>query len=142
MADKIHVKILTAEKTLFEDDAGMVTAPGLEGEFGVLPGHISFIGALDVGVLQVKSSPKVETPENLYAIHGGFLKVADDAVLVLATAAETQNDIDPDRAKRARERAEERLRSRDEKIDRVRAEAALKRALVRLRIASNRWMEA
>ncbi len=142
MADRIHIRILTAEKTLYERDAGMIVAPGVEGEFGVMPEHMPFISALDSGSLQIKSGLKAEEPEEVYAIHGGFLQVNENDVLVLATAAEPKDEIDVERAKRSRERAEERLQSRGEKIDRVRAEAALKRALVRLRVASNRWMEA
>lgn len=142
MADKLHIKIITADKTLCDRDTGMVIAPGVVGEFGVLPGHMPFISVLDTGTLEIKSGPKSEAPEDAYAVHGGFLQVNEDEVLVLATAAEQKEKIDVERAKRAQARAEERLSGHKEKeFDKARAEAALKRAIVRLRIAETRPSE-
>jgi len=142
MGDKLHVKILTAEKTLCDCEAGIVVAPGWEGEFGVLPEHISFLCALDIGVLEIKSAPNAEKADAVYAVHGGFLQVHDDDVLILATAAEAKEAIDIERARRAHARAEERLKDRGkEGLDIERAEAALKRAFVRLALAEGRWFE-
>jgi len=143
MADKLRIKILTAEKTICDREAGQVVAPGWEGEFGILPDHSPFICALQTGYLEIRSGHKsVEPPEAVYAVHGGFMRIYKDDVLILATAAESKGDIDADRAHKAQQRAEEKLKDRARAdIDFIRAEAALKRALIRLRIHSGRQHE-
>jgi len=142
MADRLHIKILTAEKILCDRDAAMVVAPAWEGEMGILPEHTPFLCALDTGVLRIKDEPGPGSKEEVYAIHGGFLRVYEDDILILATAAERRDAIDLERAKRAKERAEERLQKRDRpELDVERAEAALRRAFIRLQVAEGRWME-
>jgi F-type H+-transporting ATPase subunit epsilon len=143
MADTLHIKIITAEKTVCDREAAMVIAPAWEGEMGILPEHAAFLCALDSGILKIKTDPKAERPDKVYAVHGGFLRVNNDDILVLATACEPKDAIDADRAKKAKARAEERLKNRDNaEIDAERAEAALKRAVVRLAVAEDSWLEA
>ena len=141
--DKIKLKILTAKGIVEEGEYDKVVAPGCVGEFGVLPGHISFATPLDVGVLRAGRAVGEEDEsqqDSTFAIHGGFCEVQDDNVLVLAVAAEPREKIDPDRAKRAEERARERLSERSrEDIDFDRAEIALKRAIMRLEVHSGEF---
>ena len=132
--DRISLKIMTAGGVMEEGDYYKVVAEGVGGCFGVLPGHISFITPLVPCVLRASRGCSEEEGEDvLFAVHGGFCEVHDDRVLVLATTAEKREEIDETRAKRAEDRARERLENRSrEGVDFVRAEAALKRALVRL----------
>ena len=133
--DTISLKIMTASGVMEEGEYHKINAEGAGGCFGILPGHISFITPLVPCVLHaVRGLEEDEIEEELFAVMGGFFEVHDDRALVLATAAEHSDKIDEARAKRAEERARERLTDRArEDIDFVRAEAALERALVRLR---------
>jgi F-type H+-transporting ATPase subunit epsilon len=142
MADKLHIKILTAEKVLCDREAAMVIAPAYLGEMGILPEHIAFLCALDTGVLRIKEESIPNSREEVYAVHGGFLRVYEDDILILATAAERRDAINLARAKKSKARAEERLQKRDlPEMDAERAEASLKRADVRMTVAEGRWME-
>ncbi|MFH1550976.1 MAG: F0F1 ATP synthase subunit epsilon [Planctomycetota bacterium] len=135
--DRLKLKILTAEGVIEEGEYDKVVAPGYVGQFGVLPGHIAFITPLDVG--EVKATPPggEGASEKTFAVHGGFCEVQENNVLVLATAAEPKEEIDAERAKRAEQRARDRLSDRKkDDIDTARAETALKRALVRLQVHS------
>lgn len=124
----LAVTVLTPEKTVLETDSvEYLVAPGLEGDVGVLPGHVSFVTSLQVGPVWVDDDP--------YAVSGGLLEVVNDRVKILAQTAEHRDKIDKARAKRARQRAEDRLRSKEAGIDMARVEAALARALNRLRVA-------
>jgi F-type H+-transporting ATPase subunit epsilon len=103
------------------------------GEFGVLPNHISFLSTLVAGEMSYKQGPNKRT----LAVNGGYAEVLDNVMTVLAPAAEFADEIDIARAQRAKERAEKTLAelNREEKDWEI-AEAALKRALVRLQVAS------
>jgi F-type H+-transporting ATPase subunit epsilon len=131
MADKILLEVVTPEKTLLKEMVDIVVAPGEEGEFGVLPNHIPFLSKLKVGELRFR----IGTATRSIAIMGGFAEVLPDHVTVLATAAEEATQIDVIRAKAARERAERRLREAKDRYEFTRAQAALQRALARLRIS-------
>ena len=109
-----------------------VVAPGIEGYFGVLPGHAPFLTTLGIGELTYRQG----RDERHLAIAGGFAEVRNDKVIILADTAEAPEDIDRARAERARDRAETRLSGRtQEEIDYVRASAALAKALTRLQVA-------
>jgi F-type H+-transporting ATPase subunit epsilon len=134
MADKILLEVVTPEKTLLKEMVDIVVAPGEEGEFGVLPNHIPFLSKLKVGELRFR----IGATTRFIAIMGGFAEVLPDHVTVLATAAEEATQIDVIRAKAARERAERRLREVKDRYEFTRAQAALQRALARLRVAERR----
>lgn len=134
MADKILLEVVTPEKTLLKEMVDIVVAPGEEGEFGVLPNHIPFLSKLKVGELRFR----IGAATRFIAIMGGFAEVLPDHVTVLATAAEEATQIDVIRAKAARERAERRLREVKDRYEFTRAQAALQRALARLRVAERR----
>lgn len=128
----LQLEIVTPEKTVVSADVDMVTCPGSEGEFGVLPHHISLLSSLKIGPLRYKND---DTEETVF-ISGGFVDVNANKCSVLAESAEKAEDIDIARAEAARDRAEKRLAERREDLDELRAEAALQRAIMRLKISS------
>lgn len=134
MADKIFLEIVTPEKKVLSETVDIVVAPGEEGEFGALPNHIPFLSKLKVGELRFR----VGNSTKYVAIMGGYAEVLPDRVTILATAAEEATDIDVIRARAARERAERRLKEAKDRYEFAVAQAALQRALARLRIAEKK----
>lgn len=130
----IHVDIVTAERTVFSDDVEMVTAPGIDGELGILPRHARLLTALQVGELRIKKGDE----EILMAIGGGFMDVTPDRVVILADSAERAEEIDEARAEAARQRAERLMSQKLSDMDFARAEAALRRSLIRLKVVERR----
>lgn len=130
----IHCDVVTVERSVFSDDVDMVIAPGIEGELGILPRHAPLLTALSYGELRISKGPE----EYILAIGGGFLEVRPDRVVVLADAAEHAEEIDVTRAEEARRRAAEQLALKPFDADLIRAEAALRRAETRLRVARRR----
>ena len=131
MAEPIKLEVVTPDKLVLSENVDIVIAPGTEGEFGVLRNHIPFLSTLSEGELRYRQGKEL----HYLAVAGGFAEVLPDKVTVLAESAEVAREIDIDRAQRARERAEKRLaEGRRADLDHVRAEAALRRALVRLRV--------
>ena len=135
MAENIFLEVVTPQKAVVSEEAQIVVAPGSEGEFGVLRGHTTFLTSLKVGTLRYKDS---SGKERYLFVNGGFAEVLPNKVTLLAESAERRSQIDVDRARKAKERAEKRLSAASADVDMVRAEAALKRALHRLDIASVR----
>lgn len=136
MAGPIRLEIVTPEKIVVSENAQIVMAPGVLGEFGVLIGHTPFLTALKAGAVRYTD---VQGHEHLVFVSGGFAEALPDRVTVLAESAERRRDIDIERARAALERAQKRLaeqRSKEE-FDFVRAQAALQRALTRLRVAEH-----
>jgi F-type H+-transporting ATPase subunit epsilon len=112
----------------------IVTAPGVEGEFGVLANHAPFLSAIKTGTLVFKQDKR----EKFLMVSSGFAEVSNNKVTVLVERAEFGHDIDVNRALRAKERAEERLaqaQAHAEDLDRIRAEVALQRAVARITVA-------
>lgn len=132
MAEKLlQVDVVTPERTVVSEEAEIVVAPGYLGEFGVLFNHIPFLAQLQPGELRYRKGTAVE----YLSVSGGYAEVLPTKVTVLATSAERARDIDLERARAARQRAEERLRERQEGVDFARAEAALRRAIARISVA-------
>jgi len=131
--DKLHLEVVTPARVVLEKDVDSVVAPGSEGEFGVLPGHVSFLSGIVPGELRYTAGSEKEA----LSVTTGFAEVFSNKVSILVDAAERAPEIDVERAKKAMERAKERLsRDRsDKEIDFARAEAALRRAVARLKIA-------
>ena len=128
----LALEICTLDRAPARYDVAEVTVPGVMGIFVVLPGHAPLLSNLEIGPLTalLPDGGKVS-----FAVNGGFAQVLDDHVLILAKTAESESDIDVERAERARNRAEERIKKPSESIDIARAEVALKRALTRLTVA-------
>lgn len=136
MAENIHLEIVTPEKRVVSEPAKIVMAPGTLGEFGVLAGHTPFMTSLKTGAVRYEDSSGTERQ---VFVSGGFAEALPDKVTILADAAERRRDIDIERAKAAKIRAEERLaREHDEKLDYTRARAALLRAVQRIALAETR----
>ena len=132
----IKLDIVTVERLVYSDDVDMVVAPGSEGVLGILPRHAPVLTTLSPGELIVRKQGEDELS---FAIGGGFMDVQPDKVTVLADAAERAEEIDINRAKAARERAENLLKSGGLSLDELaRAEAAIRRAVVRMKLASKR----
>lgn len=132
MAGEMSLRIITPEATLMQGiktDAVVVPVP--EGQLGILYNHAPMVSSLGLGVLRYKQGAQTKK----IAVNGGFLELSNNQITILADTAEEAESIDIARAKEAKDRAERRLRERDAKMDRVRAEAALRRAINRLRIA-------
>ncbi len=131
MAGNIKLEIVTPSKSVVDDDAQIIVAPGTLGEFGVMIGHTPFLSSLKVGAIRYKDKGGTE---RVIFVSGGFAEVLPDKVTILAESAERRKDISIERAKSAFERAKRRLENEDRDIDFERAKAALERALYRLRI--------
>ncbi|MBR4707117.1 MAG: ATP synthase F1 subunit epsilon [Pseudobutyrivibrio sp.] len=131
MADNtFKVSIITPERSFYEGEATMVEFNTVEGEIGVLPKHIPLTTVIAPGICTIT---EVEGQKKA-AIHAGLAEVLPDKVTLLAEIAEWPEEIDVERAKSAEERARERLANKTEGIDVLRAEVALKKALVRQNI--------
>lgn len=131
---RIFLEIISPERVIVSEEVDIVTAPGVEGEFGVLANHAPMVAAIKIGPLRYKVGDR----EEWLAISGGFCKVSENKITFLVEAAERAYEIDVERALRAKERAEKRLQEyqmRAEQIDYARARAALQRALTRLLVA-------
>jgi len=132
MASTIRLELVTPERLLLSSEVDEVVAPGYEGEFGVLPGHTQFLAILDIGVLWYRKGGAMKK----IALGGGFAEVTHDRVVVMADTAERSDEIDLERAQRARDRAEARLKELTMDDDtHTKAQAALQRALVRMAAA-------
>lgn len=134
MAEKqLLLEVVTPDRKVVSTAVDIVVCPGVEGQFGVLVGHVPFLSALDIGEMYYKVGGKTE----YLAVSGGFAEVTGTKVTIVAEAAEFGHEIDVERARRAKERAERRLAAaKAEQIDWARAEAALRRAMTRLKVAS------
>jgi len=107
--------------------------PGSNGYLGILPGHAPLITELAVGVITYKANAATHT----LSVAWGFVEVLPDKVTILAEAAERPQEIDVERAQKAKDRAEQRLKSNDPQVDYTRAEDALRRADTRLNVAKD-----
>jgi len=128
---KIRLEIITAERVVYSEDVDIVVAPGIDGELGILPHHASLMTMLQPGELRVRR----DNQEESMFVSGGFLEVRGDKVVVLADVAERADEIDIARAEAAKRRAEERIAQYPAHVDHARAEAALLRSMIRLRVA-------
>ena len=131
----IRLDIVTAERVVYSEEVDVVVAPGVEGQLGILPHHAPLMTTLQPGELRVRKGGE----ELSLAISGGFLEVRPDRIIVLADAAERVEEIDIARAEEAKRRAEAWLSDRHApQVDEARAEAALRRSLIRLNVAEKR----
>jgi F-type H+-transporting ATPase subunit epsilon len=126
----LHVEVVSPERILWTGEADRVIARTIGGgEIAFLTGHAPFVGALDIGTVRVHQEAGAD---EIIAVHGGFVEVSHDRVTVLSDVAEVASQIDVERARAAQERAESTLRSATD----AEAEAALRRARVRIEAAT------
>ena len=125
----LQVEVVSPERILWQGEADMVIARTLGGgDIAFLTGHAPFVGALDIGKVVVRPP---QGADEVVAVHGGFVEVSNDRVTILSDVAELASQVDVERARRAAERAEAALRAETD----VEAEAALRRAHLRLSVA-------
>ena len=133
---QIRCEVVTAERTVFEDSVDMVVAPGIEGQLGILPHHAPLMTSLTYGELILHREGR---EDEYIAIGGGFMEVGPEHVTILADSAERAGEIDEARAEAARERAAETMAQKQrEDVDFARAEAALRRSVLRLKVAKRK----
>lgn len=126
--EEMRLEVITPERIFYVGNVSMAELTTTEGEIGVYPGHIPMTMVIAPGVLTITQA---DGTRKKAALMSGFLEILPEAMNILAEVAEWPEEIDQDRVKRARQRAEERLKKKGGDVDLVRAELALKRALIR-----------
>jgi F-type H+-transporting ATPase subunit epsilon len=129
---KLHLLIVSADRSLVNETVDEVEIPGFDGYFGVLPGHTPLLAALHVGELWYRQGNE----KHYLMIAFGFAEVQPDRVTILAQTAEKADEIDLARAEKAKQRAEERMSRPSVDMDAERARIALMKSLIRLQVAS------
>jgi len=131
----LRLDIVTAERAVYSDEVDMVIASGVLGQLGILPHHTPLMTMLEPGELIAKKG----SDEFSLVVSGGFLEVRPDRVIILADAAERVGEIDVARAEEAKRRAEQYLAEKYVPgVDTAQAEVALRRSLIRLKVATRR----
>jgi len=125
----MQVEVVSPERILWSGEADMVICRTTDGEIAFLSNHAPFVGALDIGMVKIEEPGGQQTR---IAVHGGFVEVSHNKVTLLSDVAEVASDIDVNRARQSKQRAEEALRTQQD----VEVEAALRRANLRLDLAS------
>jgi F-type H+-transporting ATPase subunit epsilon len=132
MAGTLTLRVITPERIALDQSVSSVRIPGVDGSIGILPRHAPMVAALDVGLMHYRTDGR----EEVMFVSGGFAEVRDNTVRIVSEAGEKPVEIDEERARAAEARARERLSQErvleGEPIDLLRAEVALKRALMRL----------
>jgi F-type H+-transporting ATPase subunit epsilon len=133
MVEQLKIVIMTPQRQILSEEVDEITASGTLGEFGVLPSHASFLTSLKIGELSYKKGGSVY----YLAVNAGYFEVVNDTVTVLVDSAERAEEIDLDRAKKAMEQTEEKLKAlAPDDTDYAAMEAALQRALIRMQVAA------
>lgn len=136
MAEKnFQLDIVTPARTVFSGEVKSFTAPGVVGNFQVLFNHAPLLSAIGIGEIKIVDAAGAQVR---FATGGGFVEVKGNKVILLAESAESEEEINVERAKRSKDRASERLAKRQSDIDLDRARVALQRSINRLKIASKK----
>lgn len=125
------LKVVTPTRELFNGAVEHVRLAGVEGHFGVLAGHAPLLTILDIGPAEIRLADRTQ---RTLTVNGGYSEVLGDGVTVIARSAEFIEDINVERAEKAKKRAIDRLAERATSLDVPRAEAALRRSLLRLNL--------
>jgi len=128
--DTFKLKVVTPERIFFEDDVEMVEFNTTEGEIGIYKNHVPTTVIIKPGVLTIYMA----SGEKKAALHEGFVEILQDSVTILAEVIEWPEEIELDRAEKAKSRAEGRLSAREAGTDINRASAALLRAVARITV--------
>lgn len=129
---EFNLEIISPEKKVFEGKVVGVSVPGTQGNFQVLYNHAPLISTYEIGIIRIDLS---DNSKKLFATSGGSVEVFKNNVLILSDTIEASENIDVERAKRSKTRAEERLSKRSSDIDFERARASLARAINRIKTA-------
>ena len=130
MANTIHVDIVSAEGQIFSGEASMVFVPGSQGELGIAPRHAPLLTTLSAGEVRVQTEGQ---EEQSFYVGGGALEIQPHLVTVLADTAARAHDLDEAAALAAKQRAEDAVRDRKDKVEIAEAQAELLRAMAQLR---------
>lgn len=132
MADNnlFSLRIITPDRVFYKGEVSMVEFNTIEGEIGVLKKHVPTTVIISPGILTITEAEGTKEA----ALHAGFAEILQDEVVILAEIIEWPVEIDAERAKRAKERAEERLRTKTPETDILRTQTALQRALARISV--------
>jgi F-type H+-transporting ATPase subunit epsilon len=127
----IQLEIVTAERVVYSDEVDLVSAPTRDGRVGILPRHAPLLTVLEPGELDIVKDGQ-RTP---FAVSGGFMEVLPTRVTILADTVERADEIDLERAERARALAKKRMQLAQTERDQLIAEAKLRKELARMRVA-------
>jgi F-type H+-transporting ATPase subunit epsilon len=130
MANTIHLDIVSAEGQIFSGEASMVFVPGSQGELGIYPRHAPLLTTLKAGEVRVQTEGQAEQS---FFVGGGALEIQPHLVTVLADTAVRAHDLDEAAAITAKQKAEEAVRNRGDKLDIAEAQAELVRAMAQLK---------
>lgn len=125
----MHLDVITPDKKAFSGEVKFVVVRTELGELGILPRHADLVAALEIAPLRIDFP---DGTRQFMANFGGFMEIKNNVITIVTPNCELPDEIDEDRAKRAKARAEERLKSRNADIDFHRAELALQRSLLRI----------
>jgi F-type H+-transporting ATPase subunit epsilon len=131
MSKQLQVEVVTPQRQVLNQAVDELVCPGAEGSFGVLPGHMPLVAALNPGMLKIR----VGAEETIFAIGGGYAEIGPDKAVILADTAERAEDIDVEAARREKERAISQLKKGVHGAEMDGAEVSLKKALARLTVA-------
>lgn len=126
-----HLEIVTPERLFFSEEVERVIVRGIEGDLAILKNKSPITTPLKIGEVRIKQDGK----ERIAAVVDGYISVADNRATIVTEAAEWPDEIDVERAEKAKARAEERLREKPAGLDTARAELALSRAINRLNVS-------
>ncbi len=135
MADKFKLDIIASDRHFYNGQAEMLVLPGIDGEYGVMSGHEAMVTAIVPGEVDIT----VDGEEKTVAVSEGFAEIKPESVVLIVDSAEWPEEIDVKRAERAKERAEEKLRQHQSKLEYYHSRAALSRAMNRLKITSKKF---
>lgn len=128
MAEAFELKIISPDELFYEGEDTFLEFTSVEGQMGVYANHVPLTTILEPCVMKIHNGSEVKKA----AIMGGFVEIQKKSITVLAEEAQWPEEIDVDRAKEAKKRAEERLKKEGKGVDVARAEAALKRSMARI----------
>ncbi|MCX7994377.1 MAG: F0F1 ATP synthase subunit epsilon [candidate division WOR-3 bacterium] len=132
---KFRLEIVTPERLVYSENVDVLTVPTVQGEISILARHVPLVSIITPGEIRIKKDDEIE----YMAITGGFVQVLPHKVIILADAAERAEEIDIERAMRARERAQKLMEEkRGDKITHAEAMAAFQRALVRIKVGQRK----
>ena len=130
--NKVKLQIITPEKEFFEDEVQLVVVRGVEGVMGIMYDHEPFVTPLGIGPIKILVDNRIKHA----AVSQGYVEVMEEKIVILADTAEWPEDIDISRAEKAKKRAEERLEKKENHIELLKAEIALKKAINRINVAN------
>lgn len=136
MANSFKLSISTPDRQFFDGECESLVVSSQDGEMGILPGHLSMV----ITLISAPARIKVNGEWKIAAISGGFARIKGDSVIILADTAEWPEEIEINRAERARQRAEERVKAHVSEVEYMRSRVALERALMRLTVKNDKQL--